>query len=89
MPNQVITKNYFADFDTFEFFFTTASLPDQIQLSFWGKDSAERLVAPHRLVTAELLGYDGATGATGATGVMGLKVGLALMGRLGTRDLLE
>ncbi|MEK5281610.1 hypothetical protein NSS82_25410 [Paenibacillus sp. FSL H7-0735] len=65
-------------------------MPDHpIQLSFLGKDSAERLVAPHRLVTAELLGYDGATGATGATGVMGLKVGLALMGRLGTRELLE
>ncbi|OMD57305.1 hypothetical protein [Paenibacillus odorifer] len=69
MPNQVITKNYFADFDTFEFFFTTASLPDHpIQISFWGKDSAEKLVAPHRLATAELLGYDGATGATGVTG---------------------
>ncbi|OMD75442.1 MULTISPECIES: hypothetical protein [Paenibacillus] len=38
-----------------------------IQLSFWGKDSAEKLVAQHRLATAELLGY-GATGATGGTG---------------------
>lgn len=72
MPNQVITKNYFADFDTFEFFFTTASLPDNpIQISFWGKDRAEKLVAPHRLVTAELLGYDEATGATGVTGAKG------------------
>lgn len=56
-----------------------------IQLSFWGKDSAEKLVAQHRLATAELLGY----GATGATGGRGLKVGLALMGRLGTPELLR
>lgn len=53
-------------------FFTTASLPDHpIQISFWGKDSAEKLVAQHRLATAELLGYDGATGATGVTGAKG------------------
>ncbi|MDH6370142.1 hypothetical protein M2444_001920 [Paenibacillus sp. PastF-3] len=66
MPHQVITRNYFADFDAFEFFFTTEDLPtNPIQISFWGKDSTEKLVAPHRLVSSELSGYVGATGATG------------------------
>ncbi|MEK3865484.1 hypothetical protein MHH60_18620 [Paenibacillus sp. FSL H7-0716] len=59
-------------------------MPNQpIQISFWGKDSAEKLVAPHRLVTAELLGYDGATGATGATGVTGAKGGTGSDGAIG------
>lgn len=64
MPNQVITKIILRILIPSNFF-TTASLPDHpIQISFWGKDSAEKLVTQHRLATAELLGY-GATGGTG------------------------
>ncbi|MDM5276307.1 exosporium glycoprotein BclB-related protein [Paenibacillus silvae] len=75
-PNQVITNNYFADLDAFEFTFTTtAQFNDPVQISVWGKSSTGSLVTAHRLVSSELLGEilgtTGATGATGATGVAG------------------
>lgn len=38
MPDQVVTTDYYADFDAFEFIFTTLSLVDDpIQISVWGK----------------------------------------------------
>ncbi|MDP9699249.1 BclB C-terminal domain-containing protein [Paenibacillus intestini] len=78
-PNQVITNNYFANLDAFEFTFTTtATVNDPLQVSVWGKSSTGSLVTAHRLVSSELLGetpsmtgVTGATGATGATGVTG------------------
>lgn len=75
-PNQVVTNNYFANFDAFEFTFTTTTtVNDPIQVSFWGKSSTGSLVTAHRLVSSELLGdvpdITGVTGATGATGVTG------------------
>lgn len=37
-PNEVITRDYYGDFDAFEFIFTTTSLVDDpIQISVWGK----------------------------------------------------
>ena len=37
-PNQVVTNNYFANFDSFEFTFTTTTtVNDPIQVSVWGK----------------------------------------------------
>ncbi len=66
-PNQVITNNYFADLDAFEFTFTTADMAnDPIQISFWGKNSTGALVTAHRLVSSELLGEISGSGATGA-----------------------
>ncbi|KUP22592.1 hypothetical protein AWJ19_33595 [Paenibacillus sp. DMB5] len=73
-PNQVITNNYYADLDGFEFMFVTPTGPpdDPIQISLWGKNSAGELVTAHRLVSAELMGeVTGVTGATGATGEAG------------------
>ncbi|MCF7756850.1 YVTN family beta-propeller repeat-containing protein, partial [Paenibacillus xylanexedens] len=79
VPNQVITNNYYANFDAFEFTFSTpAVVNDPVQVSVWGKSSTGALVTAHRLVSSELLGeipsitgVTGATGATGATGTAG------------------
>ena len=75
-PNEVLTNDYYANFDSFEFSFTTPTLiDDPIQVSVWGKSSTGQLVTAHRLVYSELygenIGYSGATGATGATGDTG------------------
>ncbi|MGG4479600.1 collagen-like triple helix repeat-containing protein, partial [Paenibacillus illinoisensis] len=78
-PNQVVTNSYFANFDSFEFTFTTTTtVNDPIQVSVWGKSSTGSLVTAHRLVSSELLGdipgltgVTGATGSPGATGVTG------------------
>lgn len=75
-PNQVLTKDYYADFDSFEFLFTTPiQIDDPIQISVWGKSSTGQLVTAHRLVFSELygdyIGFIGATGDTGATGSTG------------------
>ncbi|MEK4236676.1 hypothetical protein BSK65_00620 [Paenibacillus odorifer] len=56
-PYQVLTKNYYADFDAFEFVFTTSGLAEQqVQISVWGKDADGQLVSAHRLVASEQLG---------------------------------
>ena len=70
-PGEVATRNYFADFDAFEFQFVTSS--DAVEISAWGKDAEGNLVAAHRVLPAELdpIGPDGITGATGATGADG------------------
>ncbi|WP_336781237.1 exosporium glycoprotein BclB-related protein [Paenibacillus illinoisensis] len=75
-PNQVVTNNYFANFDAFEFTFTTTTtVNDPVQVSVWGKSSTGSLVTAHRLVSSELLGdvpdITGVTGSTGATGAPG------------------
>lgn len=78
--NQVITRNYYADFNGFEFTFVTSNSPadvnDPVQVSVWGKSSTGQLVTAHRLVSEELLGEHngggaGATGPTGAAGATG------------------
>jgi hypothetical protein len=55
LPNQVITNNYFANFDRFEFVFTTGgTAADQTGISVWGKNESGQLVTAHRLVLSEL-----------------------------------
>jgi len=70
-PGEVATRNYFAEFEAFEFQFITSS--DAVEISAWGKGAAGNLTAAHRLAPAELdsIGPNGITGATGATGATG------------------
>jgi hypothetical protein len=74
---------FFADFDEFEFQFTTSS--DAVEISAWGKDAAGDLVVAHRLVSAEIdvIGPNGITGATGATGVAGATGATGVAGATG------
>ncbi|MDO0825300.1 hypothetical protein [Desulfosporosinus nitroreducens] len=54
-PNQVITKDYFANFDAFEFVFTTSGPAEgSTEISVWGKSGSGQLIAAHRLVLDEL-----------------------------------
>ncbi|WP_404332370.1 hypothetical protein [Mesobacillus maritimus] len=56
-PNEVITKNYFADLNAFGFeFITGGDAEDDTDISVWGKNAAGQLVTAHRLVSSELLG---------------------------------
>ncbi|HBS45023.1 MAG TPA: hypothetical protein DEA91_12180 [Paenibacillus sp.] len=53
-PNQVITMNYFADLDAFEFEFTTLEeVEAEIGISVWGKQVSGEIVEPHRIVAWE------------------------------------
>ncbi|MDR9747333.1 exosporium glycoprotein BclB-related protein [Paenibacillus taichungensis] len=88
-PNQVITNNYYANVDAFEFTFTTTTtVDDPVQVSVWGKSSTGSLVTAHRLVSSELLGdipsSTGATGATGVTGATGTAGTTGVTGATGT-----
>lgn len=61
-PNQVITKNYYADFNAFEFIFTLEEAASEVtQISAWGKNSSGQLVTAHRLVSSEVLDTAGTT----------------------------
>ncbi|MDM5278155.1 hypothetical protein QUF95_12210 [Paenibacillus silvae] len=80
LPNQVITKDFDANFDAVEFNFSLgdAAVADA-KISVWGRDQNGDLVTAYRLVSSELIGagYNtsgelGATGATGETGVTGV-----------------
>jgi hypothetical protein len=51
-PGAVVTRNYFTQFDIFEFEFTIAVA--DMEISVWGKDSAGNINAEHRLVPSEL-----------------------------------
>ncbi|WP_407271088.1 hypothetical protein [Radiobacillus sp. PE A8.2] len=54
-PNQVVSKNYFANFDGFEFVFTTGGAAEfDTEVSVWGKDASGQLVDAHRLVADEI-----------------------------------
>ena len=90
-PGDVATRNYYAQFDAFEFQFITSS--DAVEISAWGQNAAGVIHATHRMVSAELdqigtIGFTGATGTTGATGVTGstgatgLQEQLVLQGKL-------
>ncbi|WP_339319169.1 exosporium glycoprotein BclB-related protein [Paenibacillus sp. FSL R10-2734] len=88
-PNQVLTKDYYANFDSFEFFFITPTLiDDPIQVSVWGKGSTGQLVTAHRLVYSELygenIGFTGAAGAAGSTGATGVAGSTGETGATGT-----
>ncbi|XXM70739.1 hypothetical protein ACQ0QQ_13560 [Lysinibacillus sphaericus] len=70
-PNEVVSKDYFADFNAFQFDFTpNGTFPDNIEISIWGKNEAGQLVTTHRLVSDELLGT-AIIGAQGPPGIPG------------------
>lgn len=53
-PNEVVSKNYFADLDAFEFVFeTSAEGVEEVGISVWGKQSSGQLVDAHRIVVHE------------------------------------
>lgn len=53
-PNQVLTRDYFADFNAFEFEFATSEeVEAQIGISVWGKQASGELVDSHRVVAWE------------------------------------
>lgn len=55
-PNQVVTRDYFADLDAYEFVFTTGEAGEEdIGISVWGKNAAGQLVNAHRVVSREHL----------------------------------
>jgi YVTN family beta-propeller protein len=67
-PNEVATRNYFANFDAFQFVFTTSGLAaESTEISVLGKNASGQLVTAHRLVSDELLGSEVA-GEQGPTG---------------------
>lgn len=51
-PGEVVTRNYYTQFDIFEFEFTTTVADTEI--SVWGKDLTGAINAEHRLVPSEL-----------------------------------
>ncbi|UQZ33171.1 hypothetical protein C2I18_06135 [Paenibacillus sp. PK3_47] len=51
-PNEVLTRNYFANLDAFEFVFT-AEEAEEIGISVWGKQASGQLVDAHRVVALE------------------------------------
>lgn len=53
-PNGVLTRNYYADLDAFEFIFTTGALgEEEVEISVWGKQATGQLVDTHRVVAQE------------------------------------
>lgn len=58
-PNEVATRNYFANFDAFKFIFTISGpAAESTEISVWGKSASGQLVTAHRLVSDELLGSE-------------------------------
>lgn len=56
VANGVVTRNYFANLDAFEFIFTTGGAAEaQTEISVWGKQASGQLVDAHRIVVEELL----------------------------------
>ncbi|MBY0115449.1 collagen-like triple helix repeat-containing protein [Paenibacillus xylanexedens] len=85
LPGAVATRTYFADLNSFEYVITvTGAAPEDILVSFWGKNSAGSLVAAHRLVYSELFGSENFNGATGTTGSTGSTGATGLTGVIGT-----
>ncbi|WP_276319947.1 hypothetical protein [Bacillus infantis] len=80
-PNQVITKDYYANLNAFEFIFTANGPGEEdTEISVWGKNNAGELIDIHRLVSSELLGSEtgqqgpqGASGPQGAQGTQGIQ----------------
>jgi hypothetical protein len=50
--NEVLTREYFADLDAFEFVFSTGET-EEIGISVWGKQASGQLVDAHRVVAYE------------------------------------
>ncbi|XXM70745.1 hypothetical protein ACQ0QQ_13590 [Lysinibacillus sphaericus] len=59
-PNQSVTRTYSANFNGFQFIFTTnGPAEDETEISVWGKNASGQITASHRLVSSELLGAEG------------------------------
>lgn len=53
-PDQVIRREYFANFTAFEFVFTTSGAgAENTEISVWGKNNVGQLVEAHRVVSEE------------------------------------
>jgi len=52
-PHEVVTRNYYAQFNAFEFQFKNSSR--FVVISVWGEDSAGNLVTAHRVLPSELM----------------------------------
>ncbi|MEK4438994.1 hypothetical protein [Paenibacillus sp. FSL K6-2862] len=95
-PNVVLTRDFTANYNAFEFVFTTGGVAEgETQVSLWGKSSSGTVVAAHRIVSDELLGTEigpqgpqGVTGATGAQGPQGLQGATGTTGAQGPQGLL-
>lgn len=63
-PGDVANRNYFAQFDAFEFRFITSS--DAVRIFAWGKDAAEELTILYRVLSEErkTVGVEGIMGAS-------------------------
>ena len=72
-PGGVATKNYYAQFDAFEFQFINSS--DAVEISAWGKNAAGNLTTAHCMVAEELdvIGSEGIPGPTGPPGPQGIQ----------------
>lgn len=66
-PGEVATREYYAQFDVFEFQFVTNT--DAVEISAWGKNSAGDRSVIHSMLPAELLpaSMNGPAGAVGMT----------------------
>ncbi|WP_404332357.1 hypothetical protein [Mesobacillus maritimus] len=55
-PNEVETRNYFANFDAYEYVITTSGPAEEsTEISIWGTSASGELTALHRLVSEEQL----------------------------------
>ena len=66
-PGEVADRDYFAQFDAYEFLFITNS--DALEISAWGKNAAGNKTVVHSMLPAELfpLGMEGKARAPGPT----------------------
>ncbi|KQU19322.1 hypothetical protein ASG61_27015 [Bacillus sp. Leaf75] len=56
-PSEISTKDFFANFDAFEFVFTTSGpAEERTEISVWGKSESGELISSQRLVSEEQLG---------------------------------
>ncbi len=55
-PNAVVTRDYFANLNAYEFVFTTSGLAEEnTEISVWGRNASGDLTSAHRLVSDEQL----------------------------------
>ncbi|MGF9642236.1 hypothetical protein AAIH69_04390 [Paenibacillus sp. MABNS29] len=55
-PNAVVTRNYLANFDAYEFVFTTSGLAEEsTDISVWGKNGSGTIIGAQRIVADEQL----------------------------------
>ncbi|MDQ0874564.1 hypothetical protein QFZ77_003223 [Paenibacillus sp. V4I3] len=55
-PNEVVTRNHFANFDAFEFVFTTSGPAEEsTEISVWGRNGSGEFISSQRLVSDEQL----------------------------------